>query len=308
MTRALIVGGCGFIGSSLAETLVDHGFDVRIFDRPGAISPLPEYLRARMEWMDGDFTDEAAINRALSGQDVVFHLASTTLPKSSNDDPVYDVYTNIGGTLRLLAGACRRGIRRVIFASSGGTVYGVPTTVPTPETHQTNPLSSYGITKLAIEKYLELFRVEHGLDYIILRIANPYGRYQNPRGAQGAATVFLARALNRQPIEIWGDGEVVRDYIYISDVVDAMLAAVTYVPGPRLFNVGSGQGRSLNEVVEAIRQAVGRDMVVHYLPGRSVDVPSNVLDIGLISSCMGWQPKVTFEQGIQLMLKAWRSS
>ena len=179
---------------------------------------------------------------------------------------------------------------------------------PTPESHPTNPLSSYGITKLTIEKYLEHFRVEHGLDYVILRIANPYGRYQNPHAAQGAVRVFLERALNRQPIEIWGNGEAVRDYIYISDVIEAMIAAITYSPGPRLFNVGSGQGRSVNEVVQAIRQAVGCDVVVHHLPGRSVDIPSNVLDIGLICSCMGWRPKVTFDHGIQLALEGLRST
>lgn len=161
--------------------------------------------------MEGDLGNHGLIREALEGIDVVFHLASTTLPKTSNDDPGYDVRSNVVDTIQLLEACVDAGVRKVIFASSGGTVYGVPERLPIKEDHPTNPISSYGIVKLTIEKYLGLFHYLYGLDYAALRISNPYGPYQDPAGQQGAISVFLHRILSGQPIAIWGDGEIVRE-------------------------------------------------------------------------------------------------
>ena len=303
MSNILIAGGKGFIGSNLTAALVRLGHSVTIFDHPHSSSPLPEGTRRKIRWIDDDFTRPRHLDAAFLGQEIVFHLISTTIPKSSNDDPISDFTTNVVGSIRMLEAAARNNVRKFIFLSSGGTVYGIPREIPIPETHPTDPISAYGVTKLTIEKYLALFRSEHGLDYTILRVANPFGPYQRTRNSQqGAVGVFLERALQGQQIEIWGDGEIVRDYVHISDVVNAMTAAMPYQGDARLFNVGSGEGRSLNEVVRAIEDEIGRKIQVRYMQSRRLDVPSNVLDIRKIRAAIGWQPNVSFKDGIRMTI------
>jgi UDP-glucose 4-epimerase len=301
--RFLILGGAGFIGSHLCDALLAMGHLVRVFDRLN----VPPYRvfseQESIEWIQGDFSSAADIEQAVNGCQVVFHLVSTTLPKSSNDDPIYDVESNVVGTLKLLDAARRTGVEKVIFVSSGGTVYGVPEYVPIPETHSTNPVSSYGIGKLAIEKYLHLYQVLHGLDYAILRLANPFGERQRANAAQGAVAVFMNRAIQHQPIEIWGDGSVVRDYIYIADVVDALIKAAFYRGKERLFNIGSGQGKSLNDILTAIELLLDYPVPRTYLAGRAFDVPANVLDIAHAQKHLDWFPQVSFEDGLARTLR-----
>ena len=188
--------------------------------------------------------------------------------------------------------------RRVVFVSSGGTVYGVPKSVPIREDHATDPICSYGITKLAIEKYLHLYRELHGLESVVLRLANPYGERQRTHASQGAIAVFLGKALRGEPIEIWGDGSVVRDYIHISDVTRALLLAMDHAGSNRLFNIGSGLGASLNEVLEAIESATGVAPERHYLDGRPFDVPRSVLCIERAERELGWRPHIGLKEGI----------
>lgn len=296
--KCAILGGAGFIGSHVAEALLAAGHAVRVFDRPDRNRVVPLPFRERVEWLEGDFVNPVDAERAVAGCDVVLHLVSTTLPKSSNENPVYDVETNVVGTLRLLDLCLRHRVRRVVFISSGGTVYGVPREVPLAESHPTEPTSSYGIGKLTIEKYLHLYRLLHGLDYCVLRVANPYGERQRVASAQGAVTVFLDRALRGVPIEIWGDGSVVRDYVYVGDVARAFVAAVDYDGAERVINVGSGEGRSLNDIVSVIEATLGHPVAVNYLPGRPFDVPANVLDISLARSRLNWRPEVPFADGV----------
>ena len=296
--RFLILGGAGFIGSHLCDALLSAGHTVRLFDRLG----IPPYRvfseQENIEWMQGDFTSAAEIEQAVAGCQVIFHLVSTTLPKTSNDDPIYDVESNVVATLRLLDAAHRNGVEKFVFISSGGTVYGVPKSVPIPETHPTEPVSSYGIGKLAIEKYLHLYHALHGLNYTVLRLANPYGERQRANAAQGAVAVFMNRAIHNQPIEIWGDGSVVRDYVYIADVVDALMKASFYRGDERLFNIGSGHGKSLNEILAAIETLTHHPVPRTYLAGRAFDVPANVLDIAHAQTHLDWSPQVSFEDGL----------
>lgn len=297
--RCLVLGGRGFIGSHLVDALLAHGHFVRCFDRPH-VAPLGDahLSNPNFELYEGDLVSEADVTEALVGCEVCFHLVSTTLPKSSNADPVFDVESNVLGTVRLLTHAVKSGLKKVIFVSSGGTVYGVPTQLPIPESHPTDPVCSYGITKLAIEKYLGLFKQLHGLDYTVLRIANPYGERQRTHASQGAVAVFLGKLLRGEPVEIWGDGSVVRDYIHIADVVDALLVALARTSSEHVFNIGSGRGHSLNEVLDAIENVTGRVADRRYLPGRVFDVPESVLSIERAKQMLGWFPRVEFEQGL----------
>jgi UDP-glucose 4-epimerase len=230
---------------------------------------------------------------------VVYHFVSTTLPKTSNDDPIYDVRSNLIDTLQLLEACVEAGVRKVIFASSGGTVYGLPQTVPITEEHPTSPITSYGIVKLAVEKYLGLFNHLHGLDYTALRISNPYGSYQDPGGQQGAIVVFLHRLHTGQPITIWGDGRVVRDYLYVADLVDALVLAAEVETHQKVLNVGSGRGTTLNELVAIIAEVTGERPEVEYVPGRALDVPANVLDVARARDELGWSPTTDLTEGIE---------
>jgi len=307
MASCLVLGGGGFIGSHLAEALLSAGHRVRLFERPHLMALTAPGIAARAETLTGDFLNYGDLARALSGIEVVFHLISTTLPKPSNDNPVYDVETNLVGSLRLLELCRAHRVRKVVFSSSGGTVYGVPASVPIAESHPTEPLCSYGIQKLAIEKYLQLEHALHGIDYCILRPSNPYGERQRTDVAQGAIAVFLERALRGEPIEIWGDGSVVRDYVFVDDVVDALHAAAVDESGERIFNIGSGEGRSVREVIAAIEARLGTRLTIAWKPARPVDVPVSILSNARARDALGWTPRTSFEEGVKRTIAWWRT-
>jgi UDP-glucose 4-epimerase len=297
--KSLVLGGNGFIGVHLVKNLLAARGSVRVYDRS---SNKFDAAPGGAEYVEGELGNLGLIQEALDGVEVVFHLVSTTLPKTSNDDPIYDVRSNLVDTLQLLEACVEAGVKKVVFASSGGTIYGSPRTVPITEDHPTNPITSYGIVKLAVEKYLGLFHHLHGLDYAALRISNPYGPYQDPRGQQGAIAVFLHRLLTGEPINIWGDGSVVRDYLYVSDLVEALRSAAKTDTRRKVFNVGSGQGASLNDLVAFAAEATGKRPRVEYLPGRALDVPTNVLDVTRAWEDLDWSPCTELIEG---MASAW---
>lgn len=291
----MVLGGSGFIGVHLAGRLLEGGHSVTVYDRsPNRFGASPRGI----EYVQGELGNYGLVSEVVEGVDVVFHLVSTTLPKTSNDDPIYDVRSNLVDTLQLLEACVKTDVGKVIFASSGGTAYGVPQVVPISEEHPTNPITSYGIVKLAIEKYLGLFSHLHGLDYTALRISNPYGAYQNPVGQQGAVTVFLDRIHKGETIPIWGDGGVVRDYLYVADLVDALEAVAETETRRKVLNIGSGQGTSLNELLALMADVTGETPAVDYQPGRPLDAPSNVLDISRAREELGWSPSTSLEDGV----------
>jgi len=297
--KALVIGGNGFIGTNLVEGLLGDGYQVRVLDR------YPSRYRepfAGVEYVVGDLGNHGDVIAAVKGIDQVFHLAYTTLPQTSNDDPVYDVRSNIADTVQLLQECRAASVKKVVFISSGGTIYGVPKKTPIPEDHQTEPICSYGISKLAIERYLHLFYHLWGLEYVVARLSNPYGEQQNPNAKQGAVGVFLGNIQQGKPITIWGDGSVVRDYIYIGDVTSALIACAKYQPGPndhRVFNIGEGVGSSLNQLIEALKEVVDKPVEVNYTPARAVDVPANVLDISRAKQCLNWSPQMELKEGLR---------
>jgi len=299
MAVCLVLGGAGFIGSHLVDALLRAGHRVRVFDRPHLDRLTDASRGGAVEMFTGDFLDPHCLEPAVRGADAVFHLVSTTLPKTSNDNPMYDVETNVLGSLRLLELCRRHAVRRIVFASSGGTVYGVPRSVPVTEGDPTLPICSYGIHKLAIEKYLHLFQALHGLDYRVLRPPNVYGPRQRLDTAQGAVGVFLDRALRGQPIRIWGDGGVVRDYVYVEDAVQGFVKALAFEGEARVFNLGTGVGLSLKALVAAIERLLGRPVPVEYLPARPVDVPVNVLDASLAGRHLDWRATTPLEEGLR---------
>lgn len=296
--KCLILGGGGFLGSHLSDALVALGYAVRIFDRPNLLRYRVFQPGEPVEWVEGDFVNREHVARAVAGCEVVYHLISTTLPRSSNENPIYDVETNLVGTLHLLEAAQKNKVKKIIFASSGGTVYGIPQFVPIKESHPTEPICSYGIGKLAIEKYLSLFHLLHGMDYCVLRMANPFGERQRIAAAQGAVAAFLDKALRNERIEIWGDGSVVRDYFYVSDAVAALTKAISHTGNDRVFNIGSGTGQSLNEILGAIEVLLGRTVERTYLPARTFDVPINALEISKATEVLDWRPLIPFAEGL----------
>lgn len=296
--NVLILGGSGFIGHHLINALRERSIDPHVADIK------PPLIR-NVKYTCIDLCNISGEKEIFKGMDVVYHLAWATVPKTSNDDPVYDVTTNLAMTLNILKACVEFGVKKVIFVSSGGTVYGAPHRVPIDEKHPTSPICSYGITKLMAEKYLHMYHHIYGLDYIVLRPSNPFGEYQNPFGQQGAATVFLGRLYRRLPIAVWGDGSVVRDYLYIGDLADAMVRSLDYSPSSsdeRVFNVGSGRGMSLNELIDLISRITGLTPEINYIEARRIDVPANILDISLIKKKLGWVPMCSIEDAIE---KTW---
>jgi len=294
------MGGSGFIGTHTVLALARAGHQVRSFSRSGThLLPMPDALHSRIEVVQGDIQNAVDVERALAGCETCVHLVSDSVPHSSNLDPIGDIARNLVPSVRLAQTAVAQGLRRIVFVSSGGTVYGRPRQVPIDESHRTDPLCAYGISKLATEKYLALYGELHGLDSIVLRLANPFGEGQRIAASQGAVAVFMAKAIRRQPIEIWGDGSVVRDYLYVGDAVDAILRALDYRGRERLFNVGAGEGHSLNLVLDGIERTLGLKTQRRYLPGRPFDVPVSVLDIGLAERELGWSPATPFESALQ---------
>jgi UDP-glucose 4-epimerase len=294
--QCLVLGGNGFIGSHLVDRLLAEGHQVRVFDRH------EERYRSPLNAIDyrfGEFGNRGLLASAMNNIEVVFHLINTTLPKTSNDDPVFDLSSNAIETIFLLEQCVARKIQKIIFISSGGTVYGMPDTLPIKEDSPTNPLCSYGITKLTIEKHLSLFNYLYGLNYTIVRPSNPYGSRQNPFGIQGAISVFLGKVVRNELIDIWGDGEVVRDYIYIDDLADGIYKAAFTNARSKIFNLGSGEGKSLNALLSAIRSATDLEVKFKYTDKRSFDVPAIVLDISRAKEELEWVPTTPLETGIR---------
>lgn len=296
--KIVIFGGGGFIGSTIADRLLLDGHELRIFERP-RVAPYRKFAESEyVEWVTGDFASTHDVSDAISGMDAVLHLVSTTLPKGSNDDPIYDVQSNVVATLQMLNAMVLHKVTKIVFISSGGTIYGTPNYLPIDEDHSTNPLVSYGITKLTIEKYLQMYSHLYGIKATTLRVANPYGERQRIETAQGAVGVFLHRALQDLPIEIWGDGSVTRDYIHVSDVAEAFVQALYYTGDKFCFNVSSSVGVSLNELISIIKQVTGKEMQVNYKPRRLFDVPVSVLCNNLARRELGWSPKISMKDGL----------
>lgn len=299
--KALVIGGNGFIGTHLVEELLHQGWEVTVLDfqeRRFGLMP------TNIHFIRGDLSQAYLVREALTGVDVVFHLAWATIHETSNQDPSADVTTNLIPSIHLFEACRQAGVKKIIFTSSGGTVYGPALALPIPESHPTSPINGYGVTKLAVEKYLYMFHHLHGLEYAILRPSVPYGPLQNPLGRQGAVAVFLYRIAQGLPLTIWGDGLVTRDYFYVSDLVDAFIASANHADlQTRIFNIGGAEELTLLQIIEAGEKVVGKRARIDFLSPRQFDASRIVLDTTLAKQHLHWTPKIGFAEGLE---KTWQ--
>jgi UDP-glucose 4-epimerase len=303
MTSHVVIGGCGFLGRHVVRALAERGDEVSVVD---SVSLPESSLATKTTILDVSRASAREFDMLIGTAEVIHHYAWTTIPASANADPLADLQANLAMTIGLLDAMKRRGGGRIVFASSGGTVYGRLRTIPIPESHPLEPIVAYGVSKVAAEKYLQLYHYLYGIDARVARISNPYGAGQNPAQRQGVVTTFVHHALAGKVIEIWGNGEVVRDFIYIADVVSGLLAladATDLADGnPPVFNIGSGHGASLIEIVNVIERELGGPLRVEHKPARAFDVPVNVLDIGKAHHEFDWVPRVSIQLGIAQMI------
>jgi UDP-glucose 4-epimerase len=294
----VVIGAGGFLGTNLCRRLLASGMRVRAFSRHFLF---PRELEGA-DVCQGDFSDRPTLAAAVEGHDVVFHLIQAT-----NLGAAADVQQTLAASLALLEISRNVGVERVVFVSSGGVIYGPAAPIPTPETAPTEPITAHGISKLAVEKYLALYEHQHGLDYRVLRVTNAFGPFQLPRKNLGLIAALISRALADQRVEIWGDGSIVRDYVFVSDVVDALEAAAVDRGHARIFNVGTGQGRSVREVIAIVERRLAKTLRIDWRPARPADVPTSVVSIEQARACLGWTPKTSFEDGVDQTIAWWRS-
>ncbi len=290
-----MIGGNGFIGSHLVDKLLQKGHAVRVLDRS------MERFRAPLSGVDyriGNISDPFSLDEAFEGVDILYHLASSSVPSTSVISPTADASQNLIPTIALLEEIVKSSVKRIVFLSSGGSVYGNPSTLPIPETHPLMPISSYGIVKMAIEKYLFMYQELHGLKPVILRPSNAYGPRQNPDGVQGVVSSILKKAFLNETIRIWGDGSIIRDYVYVEDLVECCyLAGISDQCG--VFNVGSSVGFSITQLIDLISRLLEKKLPVVYEPERRFDPHSVVLDIKLAKKALNWSPQVSLEEGVR---------
>jgi len=298
--KTLVLGGAGFIGKHLVNRLAEDRHNVSVLDlAPSQHPDVTSFV--------GSHNDPALLDDALNDCDIVYHLVSTTVPATSNQDVEFDITSNLVSTIRLLDAMRRQNVKRIVYLSSGGAVYGNPRSYPIPEDHPLDPISSYGIVKAAIEKYLFMYQELYGLRPLIIRPSNAYGAGQNLAKPQGVIGHFLATALKGQPVNIWGDGSIRRDFIYIDDLIELIATAgKSEISG--VFNAGAGTDASVLEIIAVLESLIGNPLRKNFLPARAFDVSKVRLDISLAEEAFNWTPKVGLADGIERQFQALDSS
>ena len=291
--RALVTGGAGFIGSHVVEALLARGDDVTVLD--SLATGKRENLARGAELRVGDIRSDAGAAFDAARPEVCFHLAAQADVGTSVERPDYDADVNVIGTLRVLDAARRHGTQ-VVFSSTGGAIYG-ECERPAREDDPRQPLSPYGTSKLAGEEYLATWNRLHGTKHVALRLANVYGPRQLAKLEGGVVAIFMERLSTGESVRIFGDGEQTRDFVYVGDVVGAMLAAVGRPGG--VFNVGTGVETSVNALFETCRRVAGSDAAPEYAPARPGDVLRSVLDPGRAERELGWRPQYDLERGVR---------
>jgi UDP-glucose 4-epimerase len=298
MTNCLVIGGTGFIGTHLVGKLCETNRNVRVLS-----NDVSYFKHSSVEYIEGDYGNIKFINKVLKGCNEVIHLAHNSLKMSIAQNLITGINENLLPTIQLL-NCCEQfqEIKKIIFVSSGGTVYGIQNSVIIDETHTTEPISSYGVIKLVMEKYFKLFYYQNNLPIIILRPSNAYGPGQKPFVGQGFIATALGSVLQSKPVNIFGDGTTVRDYIYVDDLIRGIIAALEKGKPGQVYNIGSGRGYNNMQIVEQIIKPIaknkGLNVEINFLPSRGFDVPSNVLSYQKLQSEAQWSPEVNFTEGI----------
>lgn len=297
VAKTLVIGANGFIGSHLVDALAGNGHQVFAFDRFRADGANP--MRSRATTIVGDFLSRSDIENAVSGQDYVFHFLSTTTPATAENDPTLDLRTNVTQTVELLEACVAASVKHFYFASTGGAIYGSQGKSHYFESDRALPISPYGIGKLTIENYLSYFRAKHGLNSTVFRISNPYGSRQRVNRKQGLIPIALRQIALDQPVVRYGDGEMVRDYIYVNDLVAMIAKVVGRTPKFDVYNMGSGQGHTVNEVLESLRRVTEKDFEIIEKPKPATFVDEVILDTGRYLEEFGESPLTPLDEGVK---------
>ncbi len=296
--RVLVTGGAGFIGSNTVDRLVEGGHEVSVVDN--LVTGFREQVHPAAHFHGVDITDVESLQEVFAQErpEAVIHLAAQMDVRVSTLRPAYDAQVNILGSLNVITCAVAAGTRKIVYASSGGAIYGEPDYLPVREDHPIRPLSQYGVTKHTVEHYLYLYRHLHGLRYTALRYANVYGPRQNPAGEAGVIAIFGRAMLLAQPCLIFGDGEQTRDYVYVGDVVTANVMATIGAGDDEAVHIGTGIETSVNELHRALSEISGGRRAGQYEPERPGEVQRISLDPSLAAERLGWEPKVPLEEGL----------
>jgi len=296
--RILVTGGAGFIGSNVADRFVTLGHEVAVFDNLS--SGFREFVHPKARFYDGDLADGSAVARCLADfrPDVVDHHAAQIDVRHSVIDPIHDALVNVLGSIGLLQACTAHGVGKVVYASTGGAIYGEAQQLPATEDHPVNPEAPYGASKHTVEHYLYLWKRLHGLDYTVLRYPNVFGPRQNPHGEAGVNAIFIGLMLEGKRPRIFGTGEAVRDYLFVDDVVEANVLALTGGSG-EVLNLGTGVGTSVNDIVRELGSLLGfAPDAIHEEP-RPGEIQRIYLDASRAKRVLGWTPRVGFREGLE---------
>lgn len=296
----ILFGGAGFIGTNLIIRLAQNQENqIVVVDKcKDFFSDIMQLNLDNVSVVTDLFDEGTDFDKLVSGQDIVYHLVSTTVPTTANQHIAQELTANVIITVNLLEACARNNIKKVVFLSSGGTVYGREAECPIREEAITYPINSYGLQKITIEKLIYLYWCMYDLDYRIIRLANPYGPYQRPDGILGAVSTFTYKALKNEEIIVYGDGSIIRDFIYIEDAVTAILNIVSKPTDTKLFNIGCGYGTSIKEVLDTVSDVLQKKLHIVYKPGRKVDVQKNYLDITRYEQMFGKLNPIPLKEGI----------
>lgn len=297
--RILVTGGAGFIGSNTVDALVaqDAG-EVSILDDLSAGKR--HQLNPKAAFFQVDLRDAAGVKGVIEKvkPEVIIHLAAQMDVRRSVADPAFDAQVNIVGFLNMIEVARQNGLKRVIFSSTGGAIYGEQDFFPADESHPCRPISPYGVAKFATESYLYFYQAQYGIDYAAMRYANVYGPRQDPHGEAGVVAIFCGRLLENQPVTIFGDGEQTRDYVYVGDVVRANVAAVTATVTGSI-NIGTGVETSVNQLYRTLAGVAQSGHSATHAPARPGEQKRSVIAAGRAARELGWKPQVTLEEGLK---------
>lgn len=307
--RILVTGGAGFIGSNVTDHLVELGHEVVVMDDLSTGSAVN--LNPAALFLEQDIRSPEAAESVIRGRfDIICHHAAQMDVRRSVREPVFDSSVNIGGSLNILEAARRSGVKRIVYASTGGAVYGEPRYIPVREDHPINPICHYGVSKHTVEHYLFLYRHLYGLGYVVLRYPNVYGPRQNPRGEAGVTAIFTVKYLEGTPPRINGDGRQLRDYVHVGDIARANHLAMD-LSRPELdggvFNIGWGTGRSVLELDALIRSLVGTSLAPEFGDPLPEEILRVCLDPGRAREVLGWSPVIPFEEGLKDLVEYHRS-
>jgi len=292
----LLIGGNGFIGSHLQDELKLHGYRVRVLDRS------LEKFRIKqddIEYIEGEFTDNEALSRAIDGCDLIVHLAQAITPLGTSSKAEYAAIEQSGAFARMLDFINYAGVKNIIYFSSGGAVYGNPSSNQVTESSELNPVSPYGVSKLMMEKYLQMYAHLHDMKYLIIRPSNPYGPRQNFRSGQGVIPIFMRKVIRNETVTIWGDGTATKDYIYIDDLVVATRRLLETGLDNNVYNIASGVNYSLTQLLNEISSCTDLTPNVDYKPVYKSDVQKIYFSCEKLIKRTGWKPRTTLKQGLK---------